>query len=501
MATLDSFLTQIPDEFAKLEATIARVFETGRDSQLTQARVQGWIDEMNADAGVGDREGLTGSELEDQIRDDIARVIITKQVIMDFYGVSADEAEQVILGGNEGGINFSDLGAITGGGISSGGLRGVRDGGDLVKVERADGTSYFALRYNVQGIEHLYSFDSSAAAEKAIGGLEGATVLSEDTVNDGDTWLLGDAAAMVGQEGSYQVYFDGIMTEAALEAGIQNPGMLGLFAADQDIMRIMAEAEAGDWGDVRIEAAVRTTEFYLETLYPGIDNILKQGIGNPEAAWKNFNNSVEDMLTALGYTRDADGSFRSKIEEMLDLGITDEKFNESGSVFIRAEQSPQFRGILNQWVQDATGKNVTFDEWFDVLAGTTSTELAGIVEKATIQFQAEQSNLVLDPSDVARIASLTEFSEQAVGASFSTVEQQLLALGDVGLARYDLNVRALVDASLDIGPQAAQTRILANKTIRELGLADDPKDVFFLGFNQRGAPQRVGLLAAAPEAG
>jgi len=131
----------------------------------------------------------------------------------------------------------------------------------------------------------------------------------------------------------------------------------------------------------------------------------------------------------------------------------------------------------------------------------TRGELAGIVEKATIQFQAEQSNLVLDPSDVARIASLTEFSEQAVGASFSTVEQQLLALGDVGLARYDLNVRALVDASLDIGPQAAQTRILANKTIRELGLADDPKDVFFLGFNQRGAPQRVGLLAAAPEAG
>ncbi|KKM39542.1 hypothetical protein LCGC14_1564330 [marine sediment metagenome] len=326
MATLDSFLTQIPDEFAKLEATIARVFETGRDSQLTQARVQGWIDEMNADAGVGDREGLTGSELEDQIRDDIARVIITKQVIMDFYGVSADEAEQVILGGNEGGINFSDLGAITGGGISSGGLRGVRDGGDLVKVERADGTSYFALRYNVQGIEHLYSFDSSAAAEKAIGGLEGATVLSEDTVNDGDTWLLGDAAAMVGQEGSYQVYFDGIMTEAALEAGIQNPGMLGLFAADQDIMRIMAEAEAGDWGDVRIEAAVRTTEFYLETLYPGIDNILKQGIGNPEAAWKNFNNSVEDMLTALGYTRDADGSFRSKIEEMLDFDNPDTDF-------------------------------------------------------------------------------------------------------------------------------------------------------------------------------
>ena len=378
---------------------------------------------------------------------------------------------------------------------------GVMQGGDLVKVQRPDGSSYFALRYQVQGIEHLYSFETEAAAEKALGSLAGATILNEDTVDDGDTWLLGDAASMVGQEGSYAVFFDGLMTEAALEAGIQNPGMLGRYASDPAIMKILAEAAAGEWGVDRIQAAVRTTEFYLEVLYPGIESILETGIGNPEVAWKRYNDSVEDTLTSLGYTRDADGSYRSKIGEMLEKGIKDEVFVESGALFIRAEQSAQFKGILDQWVLDATGKSVTFDEWFDVLAGTTSPELAQIVENATTQFQAERHNLGLSPTDIARITSLTEFSEQEVGQLFSSAEQQLLALGDVGLARYSLSQQKLVDSFLDIGPSAAETRKLATKTIRELGLADDEKAQFFTGFTQRGAPQKVGLLAGAPEAG
>ena len=492
---LESFLAQIPDEFATLEAAITRVFETGQESGLTKQRIDGWLKELN-EGGTGGREGLTGPNLEDQIRDDIVQFIITKQVIQDFYGVDAETADQLIAGANEGGINFGDL-------PNGGTPKGMPGGGTLVKVERDDGTSYFAMRYTVGGVDHLYSFASESAARQAVGNLAGAESLSDNDVNnpDGNIWNLGDAAGLEGLERSYNDYFDDIMGEAALEAGIQNPGMLGRYISDPEIMKILARGEAGDWGDERIQAAIRGTEFYLEVLYPGIEAILEQGIGNPEAAWKNYNNTVEATLQQLGYARDDDGSYRSKIGEMLDKGILDAEFVEESGIFIRAEQSPQFKNILDQWVQDATGKSVSFDEWFDVLAGTTTPELDAIVEKATIQFQAEQSNVFLSQTEITRIAELTQFSEEAVGSAFSSAEQQLLALGDVGLQRKGLSVQKLIDATLDIGEDAATTRRLANKALRELGIEDDPKATFFTGFTTRGAPQRTGLLAGSPEAG
>lgn len=380
--------------------------------------------------------------------------------------------------------------------------KGVMSGGQLVKVKRSDGTSYFGIKYDVQGIEHLYSFESEAAARQAVGELAGAQVMDDKDIKEGnDIWLIGDAASLVGSDQNYNVYFDGIMGEASLEAGIRNPGMLGRFAADKDIMRIIAESEAGDWSNLRTEAEVRRTDFYLEVLYPGIDKILETGIGDPETEWTNYSKTVESTLDQLGYARDDDGSYRSKVGELLGLGIKDERFVNDSKVFIRAEQTPEFANILDQWVQNDTGKSLSFDEWFDVLAGTSSDQMQQIVEKATIQFQAQNASLVLNPSEIARIAKLSELSETAVGAAFGSVEQTLLALGDTGLQRYGLNVQKLVDATLNIGEDNEATRKLARKTIKELGLADDDKAQFFTGFTQRGTPVKTGLLAGTPEAG
>jgi hypothetical protein len=392
---------------------------------------------------------------------------------------------------------------LPGGGGDS--LQGVMEGGDVIRVVREDGTDYYALRYVVEGIEHLYSFDSKGAAEQAVGSVEGVDTLAEDDVDDGDTWLLGDAAGFVGVEGSYGVYFDDVMTEAGLEAGIRNPGKVGEYLSQPEIQRIIAMGEAGDWSQERIQAELRLTNYYQNELYPGIKAFLDEGIGNPEAAWRNYHNSVEASLDALGYTRDSDGSYRTVIGEMLGKGIRDDEFTTNAQVFIRAEQSPEFADVLNQWVQNDTGSDLTFDQWFDVLAGTSDAELDAIVEKATLQFQAEQTSLLLDPSQISRIASLTQFSEAQIAAGFSQAEQQLLALGQQGLTRYGLSEEALVNAGFGLETEgfgsAAEVGRLATKTIRELGIADDPKAQFFQGFSQEGKPVRTGLLAGAPEAG
>jgi hypothetical protein len=97
------FLNMIPagPQYANLRGIILEAQRNFADTldQFSVARVQGWIDEI--DSGTGRDH--------DQIRDDIARVIFTVERIMLVYGVSSADAELLILGGNEGGLNFADL--------------------------------------------------------------------------------------------------------------------------------------------------------------------------------------------------------------------------------------------------------------------------------------------------------------------------------------------------------------------------------------------------------
>jgi hypothetical protein len=70
-----------------------------------EARVQGWVDEVDrVTAGTGGPNDRNA----DQIRDDIVRYVIRFEGARDVYGLSQAEFEQLILGGNEGGIDLND---------------------------------------------------------------------------------------------------------------------------------------------------------------------------------------------------------------------------------------------------------------------------------------------------------------------------------------------------------------------------------------------------------
>ncbi len=103
----NQFLAMIPDDpiYANLRGIIREAQRNFSDTlpQFSVERVQGWIDEIASGTGRD----------HDQIRDDIARVIFTPERIMLVYGVDADTAQKLILGGNEGGFNFADLDAAT----------------------------------------------------------------------------------------------------------------------------------------------------------------------------------------------------------------------------------------------------------------------------------------------------------------------------------------------------------------------------------------------------
>lgn len=83
---------------------LSRYFPDLYESELNKGRVQGWIDEIDRHT-AGDASARDA----DQIRDDIARVVIGAERIASTYNISLYEANLVLLGGNEGGINFHDL--------------------------------------------------------------------------------------------------------------------------------------------------------------------------------------------------------------------------------------------------------------------------------------------------------------------------------------------------------------------------------------------------------
>ena len=218
---------------------------------------------------------------------------------------------------------------------------------------------------------------------------QGLTIIQESNINDGDTWLLGGAEAFAGGEGTYDQFFGTIMEEAALEAGIRDPNRLSRVYQDPTVQRILAEGAQGDWSDERIQAEIRNTDIYYD-IYPGIDKILASGSVDPEAEWRTYYNSVEDGLRVLGYETDEFGNYDAQVGDMLEKGIDSDDFTAFVPTFVRAEQSPEFMASLNAWTQNDLGVDITFEDWFDVLDGNPAPEIGEVVEKAIIQYQAEQ---------------------------------------------------------------------------------------------------------------
>ncbi len=385
---------------------------------------------------------------------------------------------------------------------------GLRPGGDLVRID-GDGVQQWGMRYIVDGIEHIYTFDSEEAMKAALGENAaaelGLTVLSSDTVNDGDTWILGDAAGHVGQDQPYQAYWADVMQEAGLEAGIRNPGMLGKYLADPDIQRIIAESAAADWSDEREMAEIRNTNFYLEVLYPGIESILEAGLPNPEAQYNQYMTTVDGSLESLGYERDADGTYRTQIGNMLEAGVKADKFVGFAPTFIKAKNNAEFGTVLSAWTQKDLGVALDFDNWFDVMEGNTSPEIDEVVQKAQIAYRGQQGQLGLSDDVINRIAAATDLNEAQINAAFTSSEQALFALGDKGLAITGLSIDDLISAPLDIagvsGLSPMEVRAMTQKVATELGVRDDPKASLFQSFSKRGVPITPGQAALRPEAG
>lgn len=392
---------------------------------------------------------------------------------------------------------------------------GVMAGGRLVRLRYGPGgvsDDIYAVIYEFpkgSGTYISYQFDSLEQATATLGNLDhwfsGARGDNTRTQAwwDKNVLATGNAEEIIGSKDTFSHYMERIQQQAADKAGVRDPGLAGRIANNKEMQQIMAQAIAGEWTAEQTKAAQRNTNFWKKELYPGIENLYDR-TSEPEKAYADYMNQVTPALQALGYEPGADGTFKNQISKMLNKKIDSNVFLSQVPTFIQAKQNAEFAGILNQWAKRDLGRNIGFNDWFSLMAGESQPELEQVAERAQLEWVAQNQGTQLTQGEIEGIAGRTQLDPAEAQRAFSEFNQGILSLGDEGLKKYGLSRDEVLSAAVGVQAQGTErtldeTKLLVAKTARELGLADDEKINFYVGFNPQGTPNRPGLQTLRPE--
>jgi len=476
-----------------------------RGSEVTE--LQQWMKDNGYDPGPID--GIFGPKTAKAVRAFQSAAGIQVDAIV---GPETRGAMGIGGGTGDGGLPIGGVGVDTSpAGKPSGSSsisEGVVSGGQLMKIERPGATDLWMQVYewpSGSGKFIAFQYDSVDQLTQVFGPRwweKTSVQVKSESYLDNNIHVMDDASGIIGTPGHFGTLMQETMTEAAKAAGINDPTIIGMIAGNAEWQAIAATAVLGGWTEEQMDAELRQTDLWQNTLFPGIASFYGE-TSEPERAWNDYQQTVAASLEALGYDRDDDGSYRSVIGEMLTKGVSENAFVENASVFIRAENSAEFHDALNVWTQRELGRDASFDEWFDVLADTSSTEMADVAELATLQFASDQTGLAVSEAQLRRLAGNLNLSEAEAFSAFNETERSLLAIGDENLTRYGLSQADLVAASAGISPESGRSieevRLQARKAATEMALSDDVKSQLFVGYTEEGTPERPGLKALAPE--
>jgi peptidoglycan hydrolase-like protein with peptidoglycan-binding domain len=390
---------------------------------------------------------------------------------------------------------------------AAGDVPGVMAGGTIHKVANAGGQEdYYVIAYEYppgSGHSFYYRFDSLESLEKAVGPSLGGgaiaigQVLPEEVVS---AWTdSGNASEIIGVTGTFQGYLDDVIRDAAAAAGGTDPTLLGDAMADPEIALILAKTAEGNWTPEQTKAALRDTDYYKNVIYPGIENFYSQS-DNPEALYAVYKQNVEATAKSLGLPRDADGTYKSTIANLLDSGVTDQAFASFAPTYKKAQANVAYADALSKWTEQYTGTSIgSFEDYFDVLAGNAPADVQEIAELAGLQFMADNVGFTISDQDLRNLGEATSLTEDEAGRLFSQTARDLLALGARGLRRGDLTANDILNAEAGIGGNVEQVKLRMQKLAREEGLVDDPTATIFTDFNREGAPIKKGLQSSVSE--
>ena len=512
MADLNHFLKQIPDQFGKLEAMIKQVFKTGQQGQLTQNRVQGWIDEMVSNKGVGGRKGLTDFALEDQIRDDIAKYIITSDVIQNFYGVDADTAEQLILGGNEGGINFSDLGKGTDKTEGGGGLEDAETGLEPLTILRGKDMQWFLdrstgkwyVRYGLPNSDKGIIFEADPDQMEALFGPGGQPPsFTPSNLNDlivvQDNVFAGNVGEMEG-DGTLEDEMKRVISLALDE------GILPEWAEDvPEIMDFVfiaqSEGKSSEW----LVDQIAQTQVFKER-FEGIDKLKADGNLTWEEAvggYLEYEAGVKSAIEAIGLnaalaTPEVIGALMAKGHALSTVQKATAKFKRM------QEYAPALAAFNSILVENEMDPITDLQGMFDFVSGDAPSQVYDIWEASSMAEAATAAGLgdLFTAEDALQFALESEGNvglESATGMFQSLAQTLLRFRGEIIIGDFDLDPEDILDMSLGRSPRSgqstAQLQSNMNRAISSAQANLRGRGGLFKSFDERGRPGATGLTS------
>jgi len=430
------------------------------------------------------------------------------------------------------GIGDTDPGTVEGRDQDGNIIRstGILGGGTLTRVQRAGREDLYFQVYRVPNSNQFvyYQFDPidvrgaedengnpigdgipDQIAETFGGLLPTVVVFTEDQFaarDNVDMFFAGEAVDVAGITGNFTQLWYEEQRQALNAAGITDPGLQGRLLSDPEYANLVTRASLP--GAVitpeQLRAELRGMAVYQE-IYPGINFFLDRGDENPEAAWRTYQSNVEPLLRELGFAPDEDGTFRTTIVDLLDSRVSAEELREFTPTLKRIQQNPDLKPLMDEWAQRELGRALDFNEFIDVLEGTTDPELNRVVEAATLAFAAERAGLNVSVEDIRGIADAVDLTPEAALRAFTDADKALLAIGETELAGFGAQRGDFLDVAVGRAPRSGLSRAavlnLQDKLATERGLSDDPRAGFFLGFSRSGQPQRQGLGPLALEGG
>ena len=373
---------------------------------------------------------------------------------------------------------------------------GVMPGGETIRV---GDQWYQAYEFPAGSGEFMvFQYNNREQVVATFGDIPGFQDRSETWLNQ-NAIVQASAEEVIGETVSFQRFTTTLMEDAAAAAGVRDPSLIGRIASNPEMQQILAQAIAGDWTAQQVLAEQRQTNFWKNELYPGIETFYGRSI-DPEREYQRYIQEVEPALEALGYERGPDGSYKNQVARMLDNNIDASLFVSQAPVFVRAVQNSEFASVLNQWAESELGREVGFNDWFDLMAGQAQPELEEVAERATLQYVAQQQGVSVTEGQIEDIARRSQLSEAEALQAFGGFQRAVLATSAFRRSRFseDDVLRAFAGVDPSQG-SIEEVKLEVAKIAREEGLLDDEKLNFYIGFTPQGTPMRPGLQALAAE--
>lgn len=457
------------------------------------ARVSGWVTAIN-----------DGSRGDDDIRDDIAKHIIGTDLLMKKYGVNKDTANKLILGGNEGGLNFSDL--------KPGGKEGTNQGGGDVKplrILRSNSLTWFKdtktgkyyARYQIPGTNHFTLFEAEDEQVKALfdnGVPPSAQSINVDSLIRREDYHFSGNVAEVEGDGQWETEVNRVITLALDQRSL--PDWIKNDSAAQGFLWMMVtEDRSDDWFYDQISKLPS-----FKKRYPGLDKLTGLGLTTVEAvqSFTEFEVQAKQLHAAAGF--DAKAITPDIVGGLLTRGYNIKSVAESYSIWKRMNDNAPALAAFNQVLQAQGKAALSGTQMYKFLQGTAEGDLYDIYEASAIREAATGVGLgnIFSANDALSLALGTtqNLSVDQAYQQFSQVAAQALRFRhELDVSKFGLDVDDLIDVSFGRAPRSGKTVADVGETLTRISKAAEaalgPRINPFTGFTTEGRPQARSLAA------